>query len=429
MSASDLPIAYKQQHAKQLDQNHQQSVLLNKQDSDLDLTEFFLPTCTFPMVPFTDADNSPIQIEDVLITDIDDSPSSAHSPAPIEQACDSCRKRKLKCSKEYPRCSKCIQHNWGCSYSPRTVRSPLTRAHLTDVENKLQRLEDVLSYILPSDYKIDDVVSGDYTKVLKPAREHLQSLKVSKRSTKSASKRDSTVDECLSRPPPQPVGNQPEAPSCDSSNRKNSDQSNNKYEFPEDRKKIKQKIIEDFQLNNIPTQSPSNKDFLDAAFKSDLSNHNHNQAAEATRAGLNKRSSSAQLNNTSNTSNSNNASSSSASTSASTSTSAMQPSLLSTTQNSMLTSPSSILSLSSWNNDDAYFKEDMEEPKSFKKIKLEEEKSQFDALDDNMTGVGKAEHQESPGFPDSVFNFFSSSSSQKVAQPLVGDNFDLIFDI
>ncbi|ODV66066.1 hypothetical protein HYPBUDRAFT_111867, partial [Hyphopichia burtonii NRRL Y-1933] len=54
----------------------------------------------------------------------------------IEQACDSCRKRKLRCSKELPRCTKCIQHNWNCSYSPRTVRSPLTRAHLTEVENK-----------------------------------------------------------------------------------------------------------------------------------------------------------------------------------------------------------------------------------------------------------------------------------------------------
>ncbi|ODV82479.1 lactose regulatory protein, partial [Suhomyces tanzawaensis NRRL Y-17324] len=54
----------------------------------------------------------------------------------IEQACDSCRKRKLKCSKEYPRCSKCIHHSWCCYYSPRTVRSPLTRAHLTQVENK-----------------------------------------------------------------------------------------------------------------------------------------------------------------------------------------------------------------------------------------------------------------------------------------------------
>ncbi|ODQ83035.1 hypothetical protein BABINDRAFT_27391, partial [Babjeviella inositovora NRRL Y-12698] len=50
--------------------------------------------------------------------------------------CDSCRKRKLKCSKELPKCFKCIQHNWCCSYSPRVVRSPLTRAYLTSVEKK-----------------------------------------------------------------------------------------------------------------------------------------------------------------------------------------------------------------------------------------------------------------------------------------------------
>ncbi|EGW32695.1 fungal transcriptional regulatory protein, partial [Spathaspora passalidarum NRRL Y-27907] len=61
--------------------------------------------------------------------------TKSSNPA-IEQACDSCRKRKLKCSKDFPRCTKCTQHNWNCSYSPRTVRSPLTRAHLTEVENK-----------------------------------------------------------------------------------------------------------------------------------------------------------------------------------------------------------------------------------------------------------------------------------------------------
>ncbi|EGV64812.1 lactose regulatory protein, partial [Yamadazyma tenuis ATCC 10573] len=63
------------------------------------------------------------------------------SDASIEQACDSCRKRKLKCSKEYPRCSKCLTHSWDCCYSPRMVRSPLTRNHLTKVENRVQKLE------------------------------------------------------------------------------------------------------------------------------------------------------------------------------------------------------------------------------------------------------------------------------------------------
>ncbi|KAK6464965.1 hypothetical protein DFJ63DRAFT_332408 [Scheffersomyces coipomensis] len=95
-----------------------------------------------------------------------------HPPQPIEQACDSCRKRKLKCSKEYPRCSKCIQHKWCCSYSPRTIRSPLTRAHLTDVETKLKNLQDLIYYLIPNttdEYDIDQLLmNNNYKTVLKP---------------------------------------------------------------------------------------------------------------------------------------------------------------------------------------------------------------------------------------------------------------------
>lgn len=68
----------------------------------------------------------------------------------IEQACDSCRKRKLKCSKEFPRCSKCIDHKWDCIYSPKLVRSPLTRSHLTSVENKVKQLEEIITRLVPN---------------------------------------------------------------------------------------------------------------------------------------------------------------------------------------------------------------------------------------------------------------------------------------
>lgn len=101
-----------------------------------------------------------------------------YSPC-IEQACDSCRKRKLKCSKEYPKCSKCIQHGWCCSYSPRAVRSPLTRAHLTQVENKVKTLENLLHYLLPEnvfqEYDMDELLSQSrFKKVLRPYREVLE---------------------------------------------------------------------------------------------------------------------------------------------------------------------------------------------------------------------------------------------------------------
>lgn len=75
------------------------------------------------------------------------------------QACDSCRKRKLKCSKEAPRCSKCALHGWTCVYSPKAVRSPLTRAYLTEVEEKLARLEAVVAQLAP-EKPIDELLSS-----------------------------------------------------------------------------------------------------------------------------------------------------------------------------------------------------------------------------------------------------------------------------
>ncbi|CAN3359142.1 hypothetical protein DICA1_F43220 [Diutina catenulata] len=94
----------------------------------------------------------------------------SESPS-IEQACDSCRKRKLKCSKELPRCTKCIQHNWCCSYSPRTVRSPLTRAHLTSVEKRVKLLESMLSYLVPEWEMIEDTLDqSNFQKVLSKRR-------------------------------------------------------------------------------------------------------------------------------------------------------------------------------------------------------------------------------------------------------------------
>lgn len=103
------------------------------------------------------------------------SDSFADIAGTIEQACDSCRKRKLKCSKELPKCLKCIQHNWCCSYSPRTVRSPLTRAHLTEVENKLEHVVQMLRYVLPPSVDVDALVqSRRYDTTLRPVREKLR---------------------------------------------------------------------------------------------------------------------------------------------------------------------------------------------------------------------------------------------------------------
>lgn len=74
------------------------------------------------------------------------------------QACDSCRIRKLRCSKDLPTCTKCLQSGRVCVYSPKPVRSPLTRNYLSRVEDRVRRLESVLHQVVP-DADIDRLLA------------------------------------------------------------------------------------------------------------------------------------------------------------------------------------------------------------------------------------------------------------------------------
>lgn len=203
----------------------------------------------------------------------------------IEQACDSCRKRKLKCSKEYPKCLKCIQHNWCCTYSPRTVRSPLTRAHLTEVENRLHRVTSMLRYVLPSSVDVDRLVeSGNFEESLREFRSQLSGSgkndgagrqKPSANSTDTNTKKPTVMvisdsADLTDDAPDTQLGNidvsTSHLPSMNSvfSNEgsiqesmgvKKEDSHLYNYEPDFDKQKIKQEIIDDFVLNNIPTSS------------------------------------------------------------------------------------------------------------------------------------------------------------------------------
>ncbi|OJK00737.1 hypothetical protein ASPACDRAFT_42227 [Aspergillus aculeatus ATCC 16872] len=64
-------------------------------------------------------------------------------------ACDECRLRKSRCSKEKPTCAQCKQLHKDCNYSPKITRSPLTRQHLTYVEDRLQAFETALGRLFP----------------------------------------------------------------------------------------------------------------------------------------------------------------------------------------------------------------------------------------------------------------------------------------
>lgn len=85
----------------------------------------------------------------------------------MDRACDSCRLKKLKCSKTRPKCAKCLKNGWECCYSPKTRRSPLTRVHLTEVESRLDGLEQLFYELFPGVDLEKNLKGGGATKKLK----------------------------------------------------------------------------------------------------------------------------------------------------------------------------------------------------------------------------------------------------------------------
>lgn len=196
--------------------------------------EVFLPSVEHPESPECFHHLSP------KLGESTDFGSSSDPNVSIEQACDSCRKRKLKCSKEFPKCLKCIQHNWCCNYSPRTVRSPLTRAHLTEVEGKLNHITHILRFLLPLNVDLNAVIESDnYETLLMQYRNKL---------------RNSSELSHTGLPSSNSVFSNEESMTGSLADKKSSD-TMFEMDMPYDKEKIKQEIIDDFVLNNIPTES------------------------------------------------------------------------------------------------------------------------------------------------------------------------------
>ncbi|KAJ6080571.1 C6 transcription factor [Penicillium canescens] len=71
--------------------------------------------------------------------------------AAYEPACDECRVRKVKCNKEYPKCSSCRKSNLPCGFSNKGKRVNHTKRLINDVEllgSRLGKIEDALTRCL-----------------------------------------------------------------------------------------------------------------------------------------------------------------------------------------------------------------------------------------------------------------------------------------
>ena len=61
-----------------------------------------------------------------------------------DQACKECRRRKAKCTREIPTCSPCARYRRHCLYE-KHARTALTRRHLTEVEERLEAAEALVT--------------------------------------------------------------------------------------------------------------------------------------------------------------------------------------------------------------------------------------------------------------------------------------------
>lgn len=73
--------------------------------------------------------------------------ASADIPVPAgpslgagDQSCRECARRKGKCDRQLPECTPCMRNKRHCLYE-KSSRSPLTRKHLTAVEERLRQAE------------------------------------------------------------------------------------------------------------------------------------------------------------------------------------------------------------------------------------------------------------------------------------------------
>ncbi|QRD89333.1 hypothetical protein F9C07_1174651 [Aspergillus flavus] len=75
--------------------------------------------------------------------------SRISSRDPRFYACNECRVRKQKCSKERPSCTDCNTSGRPCTYPAKKVRSPLQRWYVSYLESRLLDFESAFKFLFP----------------------------------------------------------------------------------------------------------------------------------------------------------------------------------------------------------------------------------------------------------------------------------------
>ncbi|OXG77158.1 nuclear protein [Cryptococcus neoformans var. grubii Br795] len=108
----------------------------------------------------------------------DNSPVGAHGqlrPAKrvkVATACENCKTRKVGCDGSHP-CHRCIQDQRTCTYAQKEARSALTRARMTELEDRISAYERIWNAVLeeyPIQQAYDDAVGYGMSLAIDKAR-------------------------------------------------------------------------------------------------------------------------------------------------------------------------------------------------------------------------------------------------------------------
>src|SRR4051812_2467754 len=96
-----------------------------------------------------------------------DNVSSENSPVKrkrLTQACDACRKKKVKCSGEKPSCNNCSRLGTHCTYLPSTRKRGPRVGLVESLEKRLQQMEKLLQPLKEQKHTddIDDKQQSGY---------------------------------------------------------------------------------------------------------------------------------------------------------------------------------------------------------------------------------------------------------------------------
>ncbi|KAL1922264.1 uncharacterized protein VTP21DRAFT_9803 [Calcarisporiella thermophila] len=106
----------------------------------------------------------------------------------VTRACDTCRKKKVKCDGTTPVCSNCLAFGLECSYSNLSKKRGPPKGYIEAIENRLMRMEELLGDLVDkSDPRVQSVLAELSGPLETPSGEQIPVRHVRRHNTASSS--------------------------------------------------------------------------------------------------------------------------------------------------------------------------------------------------------------------------------------------------